>query len=191
MRVSTAEDLSERSEGSRVRMAGVISGLEAKVDKVTGKVRMARFHVEDKTGVMSAFVFGSVFDRFEGLFRGNEALIVDGSLVVEEEGETLSRSLKVESLSLLASVAEETVSGVELVMEGDGVDTETLRELEGLVRVSGGKLPVQMDLVFRGLGRVRVDWDENHRMSLDENLLCAVLEVVGERGVHFVTRRGN
>ncbi len=190
LKVQSAEELEEARDGSRVKMAGVISAVDVRSDKATGRVKMARFRVEDKTGVVNAFVFGQVFEKYEEFIRGSEALIVEGTMSVEEEGESQSRSLKVDSLELMSLAAREGVGAVELLGDASLISTEQLRELERMVVAKGGALPVRMELLFPSLGRVRMEWDDEHRVSLDEELLCLMMGIFGERGVRFVSKSG-
>ena len=177
--------LAELGHGSSVSLVGVVSGLTEKKEK-RGDGRMARFNLEDPTGVVSVMAFSRVYEPARELLAGQDPVLVKGTLVVEEQGDSLNVLVKAESVQAFSGAAEKLIRWVKVRVDGQTTDRERIHELWNAVQEHPGAIPVSLEVVVPGLGSVQVDPPAGVGVSLRDDAVQALCRVAGNEAVQFI-----
>jgi DNA polymerase-3 subunit alpha len=187
MTTHTLEDLERCSNGDRVVVAGVVSGLSEKSEK-SGRGRMARFELEDQNGMVPAIAFSSAYEAARDMVLGTDPVVVKGSVMVEGDAEMPTIQLRVEEVSSLPAMAQSWTRRVEVCLDSGKAPLDALSVLDRVLQTHGGECPVSLRVILPGKGHVRVDLGADRRIALGEDLLQALANLVGQSGLQFVVK---
>jgi DNA polymerase III subunit alpha len=121
------QDLPNRKDKGQVKIAGVVEGLKVKRTRKGDK--MAMVQLEDLTGATEVVVFPDVFNTAAPLLKGDEPLLVTGSVEVNE---TAAKILAKE-IERLSDVRLGTVKAILVALENGRPSRETLEDLRDIV----------------------------------------------------------
>jgi DNA polymerase-3 subunit alpha len=177
--------LAELGHGKTVTLVGVVSGLTEKKEK-RGDGRMARFNLEDPTGMVSVMAFSRVYEASRELLAGQDPVLVKGSLIVEEQGDALNVLVRAESVQPFASAAERLIRWVKVRVNGQLTDRARVNELWTAVQEHPGAVPLCLEVVVPGMGSVQVEPRAGTGVSLRDDAVQALCRVAGREAVQFV-----
>ncbi|RJR27193.1 MAG: DNA polymerase III subunit alpha [Desulfobacteraceae bacterium] len=133
------QDLPDREDQSKVKIAGVVESIKVKRTKKGDKMAVVQF--EDLTGSVEAVVFPDAFTRFSHLLATDDPLLLSGILEISENGV----KVVVQDLATLASVRHKAVKAMEISVREEALTRELLAELRNLVF----RHPGDSRLIFR------------------------------------------
>ena len=180
-------ELENAQHNTKVNLAGVVSGLFERSRK-DGTGRMARFNLEDRFGMVNILAFSNTYEPAQELVKGYDPIIVRGNLVVEKEGENLTRLVKAESIMLVSEAAEKWTRGIEVSLDAGHMDDEALELLKGVLNEHPGSCPIRLRLIIPGRGKVRVGLGGKSGLHLNEESLQAITALVGVKQLQFLVR---
>jgi DNA polymerase-3 subunit alpha len=183
-------ELAEKSDGIKIKLAGIISQLRTSITKRGEK--MAYLELEDLTGTVNVLVFPKVYRTCHHLLADDAPVFLEGRLSLQEE------ELKVfaEYIMPLAQVeAQETLAGTRTKEFGAGLylrlnnnEKEVEQFLLGLGGKNLGTTPVY--LAYPETRRV-VRLDRRMWLNFDDEMLRLELEkIVGKENIRLKTGGG-
>ena len=166
-----------------VRLAGVVSGLKAKLQKNGG--RMGRFTLEDQEGFIEVMVFSKAFDAGEETLRGDEPVLIEGTVMVDGEGENTIHRIRAEKILTFPEVRMDLTRRIRLRVAEGTHDGETLACLRDVMKGSEGEVPVMVLVDIPGSGTAAVPLGNNYRIQPDEEWVYSTFRILGAGGVVF------
>ncbi|MBM4372064.1 MAG: DNA polymerase III subunit alpha, partial [Deltaproteobacteria bacterium] len=166
-----------------VRVAGVVSGLKEKVQKNGG--RMARFTLEDQEGLVEVMAFARAFEAAGELLRADEPILVEGSVMVDGEGEEAVHRIRAESILSFPQARAALARRIRVRLEEGTHDGGTLACLRDVLRSSPGELPVTLLVEVPGRGAAALPLGKEYGVSPGEEWLWSMLRVLGPERVIF------
>ncbi|MBN1102473.1 MAG: DNA polymerase III subunit alpha [Deltaproteobacteria bacterium] len=115
------------SDKSIVKVAGIIENLKIKRTKRGDK--MAILTLEDQTGSVEVVVFPDVFNTCVPLLKGDEPLLVQGTAEVDEGNAKIIAG----EISSLEEVRQKTVRSVEILLKGEALAKDRLKEIRDIL----------------------------------------------------------
>ncbi len=145
-----AARIEELPDQSEVRLCGVVSQLK---EITTRKgTRMCRTVLEDLTGFVDAVVFADVYQTAEGLLKGDEPLLVVGTLDRSEERATVLAT----AVSRLAEARAQATRAVHVELPAEGLDRPRLRALRDALARHRGRVAGVVHLIGVPAGHATV-----------------------------------
>ncbi len=128
-RYSTAsiQDLPNKKDKSLEKVAGVIESIKLKRTKRGDKMALLQF--EDLTGSAEVVVFPDVFNRTSSLLKGDDPLLIKGSVETNES----TAKILAQDIQTLASIRQESIKAIELLLHEGSADRELLEDLRDIV----------------------------------------------------------
>ncbi|MFZ4403581.1 MAG: DNA polymerase III subunit alpha [Pseudobdellovibrionaceae bacterium] len=142
----------------------IVSGLIAELREVITKkgTRMAFAKIEDLTGFCEAVIFPDVYARYEQELKQDKALLIGGTLEVEEE----QAKVIVDQLSLLDQVLQKSKK---MVFKLQDLSLDEYEKLKNLVQDHPGATPVGLEIALQELAhKVTL---ENDQMKVNADSL--------------------
>ena len=120
----TIQELSGREDKSQVKVAGVVGDMKMKRTRKGDKMALLNF--EDLTGSVEAVVFPDTFSTSSFLLKGDEPLLISGTV---EKSEGLAKVI-VQEIVLLDSIRQKSVKTIELELNEESISKEMLQDLQ-------------------------------------------------------------
>ena len=180
-------ELSTAGNGVRVTIAGVVSSLFER-DKKNGRGKMARFNLEDRFGTVSVLAFSTIYEPAEELVKGQDPILVQGVVQVEEEGENQTRIVKADTIISVSDAADQWTRRMVLNLDTGKHGAATLENLARVLEEYSGQCAVAIRLTYPGRGEVRVGLGEGSGIRLNPHSLYALTNLVGHKGMQFLVR---
>ena len=141
--LSTAEveEINEKDSGSNVQLGAMINSL--RILRTKKGDRMAVLSLEDLSGSIDAVVFPETFSRNESLIKSEAALLVEGSLEVEDSG---SRKIIVKGMQMLEAIAQQAGKPVTIQINLEEMSQTLPEELKTILEKNPGNSRVIFQL---------------------------------------------
>lgn len=180
-----AQEIPEKADKAKVRLAGLV----VKLDKIRTKKGdpMAFAQLEDLTGQVEVIVFPELFKQSEELLEGEEPLIMDGEVTVDEKGENKVHKIIANKIGPLAGARLENAEEVCLALSALRMGPGSLSNLKGLVRRFSGEIPLTLKVVVPGQGHVVLATE--HGVNLCTEFIDQVRQTLGERSLTLVLKQ--
>ena len=104
---------------------------------------MAVLSLEDLSGSIEAVVFPETFSRNEALIKSEAALLVEGSLEVEDSG---SRKIIVKKIQILEAIVQQTGKPLTIRINLEGMPQNLPEELKTILEKNSGESQVIFQL---------------------------------------------
>ncbi len=184
----TLQEVEHGSHGESVTIAGVVRSVNERKLK-RGNALMAKIELEDRFGMVNVVAFSDAYEPARELLRGQDPILVKGTLQVDQigDGEDERRTVEVvaDSIVPFAEEAEKSTRGIEVKLESNERCVASLEVLRKVVDDHQGKIPIYLALHVPGRGSVRVRPREGTGIHLHEDALYAITTLVGKKGVRF------
>ena len=141
---STADtsSLMDRADRSEVRICGVVASLTEKITKKGD--RMAFALLEDRQGSVEVMVFPDVYAKCSSYLKGEEPLLVTGTV---EKGEE-SCKVKAVEITVLGSLKETHSRRVSFTLKASEVRREQLQSLKEILARHRGDCPACLQVII-------------------------------------------
>ncbi len=171
--------LSERSDKEEVRACGLVSGLKELTTKKGD--RMAFVTLEDLSGFVEMVVFPEVYQACAELIKGEEPLLVSGSLDI---GEETCKLMATEIISL-REMQERQTSKVHFRLTSPGLDEDQLISLRSILGRYPGKCEPLIHLVIPNRSETLVTVPESLRVAACDEIMEDTEKLFGYNVVTF------
>lgn len=175
----TFSELTERSDKSEVRICGIVASLKELLTKKGDRMGFAT--LEDLTGSVEVVVFPEVYAQSSELLKGEEPLLVSGTV---DQGEKASKILA-SSVQLLREVSEKETRTVNVTIRGDQVDPSRLESLKEVLQRHQGGCRSRLHLVLPDLCTAVLRLPESCHLAATEGLSLEVEGLLGYNAVSF------
>ena len=202
----TLSDLVEVPDGTQVVIAGVVRTLDERKERRSNGT-MGRIELEDRYGVVSVLAFSRAYEPARELMQGQEPVLIKGTLKVEgpggyqqrnggyqRENEVASQEgantiiVRAEEIFSFEDEAERSTRGIRVKLESDGKYDHRVETLAEIVEEHTGGIPLSLELVVPGMGRVHVGPRPGTGIAFSEDALHAISSVVGKGSMQFLVR---
>lgn len=143
-------DLSDLKDGQHVNIAGIINRVLLKTTKKGDK--MAYIELEDLTGAVEVIVFPNLLEKAEELISEDSIVALQGRLDLKEK--TGENEVKVIASSITslesAQTVEHSYKRLELVLEGEKCDQDTLNRVVRAVKNNPGTVKLLLKVKQNG-----------------------------------------
>ncbi|MBN2359039.1 MAG: DNA polymerase III subunit alpha, partial [Deltaproteobacteria bacterium] len=181
-----ALSLGSAEPGSEVTVAGVVAALREKPMK-DGSGRWAIVTFEDLHGCMELRVFSKVYAQAEALLKGDEPLLIKGSIMIGDDDEAAEPRLRVDEIQLLSKVRAERTRAVVVQLPAQLDDAQqTLSKLRQILLQHAGRTPVRMVVLREGHSKTMIDVGAACRVAPSDELQHAVCRLLGKDAMSFV-----
>ena len=184
----TLKELDHLSEAAEVTVGGVVGNLRQRKSKKGDMYAVV--HLEDMESHVDALLFSETYTRCIGRVAKDEAVLVVGRAVLDEDKVKLIASAVV-PLDRAEEELDQKTAGVLLRVPATLCDEDWLGDLEGLLQKHRGGVPVFMDLVREGEAVTRLMLGSDCRVDAGKALLPELESFLGKDRVRFLFRAGN
>jgi DNA polymerase-3 subunit alpha len=147
---SSIQDLTQLTDKTSVRVAGVIE--EMKIKRTKRGDKMAILTLEDQSGSTEVVVFPDVFERSSALLKSDEPLLISGTAEVDE----MVAKIITQEIQSLDSVRHAAIRTIELPLSRDSLSKDHLEGIKDVLY----RYPGQSSVVFK------VETDPGKRMVI-------------------------
>lgn len=137
--ICTVQDLPHQKDKSLIKIAGVVESLKMKRTRRGDK--MAILQVEDLTGSTEVVVFPEVFNQCSRRLKGDEPLMIKGTVEIREK----SAKIMAQEIVTLVSIRYKGVKTMELRLDEQSVSRIQLEGLQDILL----RYPGECKLVFK------------------------------------------
>jgi DNA polymerase-3 subunit alpha len=171
--------LAGKSNGSKVRVAGVIQSVKTRNTK-KGE-RYAGFVLEDRSGTVEVLAWPEAYRKSEAAIHGDEPVLVEGTLEVDEE----RCQIFADAVTRLIDVRERNARQLHLAIRAGRVERTDLERLrDTLARHQGSCLAV-LHVFLPGDWETVLALPPNLTVSASEELVSEIEQLLGEGSVFF------
>lgn len=174
-----AASLSELSDKSEVRVAGMVSGLKELMTKKGD--RMAFASLEDLSGFVELVVFPEPYQAGSELLKGEEPILVSGTLDVGEE----AAKVLVNEIVPLADAQQQMTRRVHFRLAGEKLDERRLRNLKNVMERHRGKCEAVMHMQVPGTAEAVISLPKKIRVAASEGIKEETTKLFGYNVVTF------
>jgi DNA polymerase III subunit alpha len=165
--------------GNEVSLGCVISELRERPLK-DGSGRMAFLAVEDKYGSCEVIVFSKVFAEYEALLRGDDPVVVYGSVMLEgEEDEAKQAKIRATRFESLADLRTKKVTNLLVKLNVEKAERKILEQLKAIFAQHKGSVPVTLRIESAGKFESTIALPESLRVAAKEELFAKVERLLG------------
>jgi DNA polymerase-3 subunit alpha len=157
--------LAERSDKEEVRVCGIVSGLKELTTKKGD--RMAFVTLEDLSGFVEAVVFPEVYAASMELLKGEEPLLVAGTLDVGEE----TCKLMANEVLSLRQIKDQQTKRVHFRLTTPGLDEGQLRSLKEIISRHRGNCDALIHLVIPNRSETVITLPENLKVAASDEIM--------------------
>lgn len=139
--IPAMSELSEASAGTRVRVAGIVTGAALKYSKKGN--RYSIFRLEDQSGGVKCLAWSEACNKFSPMLVNDEKLLIDGRV---ESNDGTDLSIVIENVSRLADAIPRMSRRVEVTLPKNQNSPEFFEELLTLIGRERGECSVSLNL---------------------------------------------
>ncbi len=170
--------LPERTDKEEVKVCGIVAGLKELTTKKGD--RMAFVTLEDLSGFVEMVIFPEVYTAASELLKGEEPLLVTGTLDIGED----SCKLLASEIVSLNEVKERLTRKVHFRLTTPGLDESQLRTLKGLMGKHRGNCEALLHLVIPNRSETIVSV-KNMKVAASDEILSETEKLFGYNVVTF------
>ncbi|WP_305041285.1 DNA polymerase III subunit alpha [Geoalkalibacter sp.] len=174
-----AATLSERADKEEVRVCGIVSAVKELTTKKGD--RMAFATLEDLSGLVEMVLFPEVYQAGAELIKGEEPILVSGTLDVGEE----TCKLMVSEVTALRDMQERQTKKVHFRLSSPGLDEEHLRGLKNIMRQYPGRCESLIHVVIPSQCEAVVGLPDTLSVAASDELMDATEKLFGYQVVTF------
>jgi len=178
----SAQELSKRTDGEEIRIAGLIHKLKLTTTKRTNE-RMAIMTLEDLTDTIEVLVFPRTFKEFERHITADNIVLVKGQLSLREEEAKILASEIIE----LDEARERYTKCVTISLITPGLEEDSLDKLKGLLTHYPGKVPVELLFDRPNQQKVSLFVDDKYNIEPKNELFDEIEQLLGKGVVSLKT----
>ncbi len=171
--------LSERADKEEVRVCGIVAGLKELTTKKGD--RMAFVTLEDLSGFVEMVVFPETYQAGMELLKGEEPILVYGSLDVGEE----SCKLMANEILALSEVKERMTKRVHFRLTTPGLDEGQLKSLRDIIGRHQGSCDAVLHLIIPNRSETIIGLPENLKVSANDQIMDDAEKLFGYNVVTF------
>ncbi len=175
--------LAEADNRTKVRMAAVIAAWREQPLK-SGEGRMAFLQLEDHFGEYEGIVYARVYDEVAELLDSDEALLVTGTVRIEQVDDASVRKVAVDCLTLLSDTRSASFSTVVLRVAPERVDEALLDRLQEVFAAHPGRCALTLKMDF-GTADAEIALEGVEPVDPSDAFLHEVFDVLGDQSVRF------
>ncbi|WP_305045295.1 DNA polymerase III subunit alpha [Geoalkalibacter sp.] len=174
-----AATLGERADKEEVRVCGIVSAVKELTTKKGD--RMAFATLEDLSGLVEMVLFPEVYQAGSELIKGEEPILVSGTLDVGEE----TCKLMVSEVVALRDMQERQTKKVHFRLSSPGLDEEHLRGLKHIMRQYPGRCESLIHVVIPSQCEAVVGLPDTLNVAASDELMDATEKLFGYQVVTF------
>ena len=171
--------LHERPDKSEVKVCGIVAGLKELTTKKGD--RMAFVTLEDLSGFVEMVVFPETYQAAMELLKGEEPLLVSGTLDVGEE----SCKLLATEVLPLREVKERLTKKVHFRLTTPGLSEGQLTALKDIIDHHRGSCDVLLHLVIPNRSETVIGLPESQKVAASDEIMDAAEKLFGYNVVTF------
>jgi DNA polymerase-3 subunit alpha len=178
---ATTADLAQMATDRRfqeVALAGVVGQYKDRPLK-NGKGRMAFITLEDLVGSCDVLVFSKVFDAAEAVLKGDEPILVRGTIIVEGDEQNQFK-VRATSIQLLSEVRAQGARLFQVRLPMSLVDEQRLGRLRELLIAYRGSVPAHITFVQPQYFEAELRLPEYLKVNPTDELCAEVDRVFGD-----------
>jgi DNA polymerase-3 subunit alpha len=175
----TTADLKEGAEGA-VTLGGVVSGfnrVKIKSGPNAGRF-MGRFVLEDLTGSLPVTLFANQLQQFGHLISDDAIILVKGQL--RERGTDVE--VTVEEITPLDKLGVRPLEGIDVLLKGASISTNSMLRLRDLLVEHPGEVPVTLQVQLPDRV-VHISAQDNYKVQFGPKLAASIEQLLGQGSV--------
>lgn len=180
--ISMSIDQLEHREGEdkvEITLAGLISERKNIMTKKGDK--MCFFNLEDLTGKIECILFPQIYLNYEKYLDENTPLIMKGQIDLSEN----PRKFFPKYIQNIKSEMKSQLQGIRIILEKDKFNIEKIQDLQKLILLSKGNIPIQFILKHPG-GRARMPLGENFSVDPTSLWISKINHLFNYDAVSFI-----
>lgn len=167
--------------GNMVTVAGLV--LTAKIKMTKRGSRLGLCTIDDRSGRLDLMLFSDVLNKYEHLLVKDKIVIATGQISIDDFNGGFRMSVK--ELMDLKAAREKHVRALAISLDESQIDTTLLQRLRHSFEPhKNGSVPVHL-YYQRSDAKTRIRFGTAWRVSLHDNLITALKNVIGNDQVEF------
>jgi DNA polymerase-3 subunit alpha len=175
----------EQAPSNATVSLGVTVGAVRERPLKDGSGRMAFVVLEDRSGTTEVRVGPREFAEYESLLKGDEPLLVRGTIWHDRSNETPQVRFRVQEIRSLADVRASGARRVELELSETQIEVGRLVQLRDTLRAFPGRIPVGVKLTIPETAEVEMRLPSDVTIEPSEALVDRVEAIFGRGVVRF------
>ena len=153
-------DLDQRSDGSAVRIGGLIKTRKDLKSKKGDP--MSFISLEDTTSSVEVIVFPQTYARCAHLLQDDQPLIIQGMMQKEEEG---GAKILADDIDLLAEARKKYTASARIMLKSDKINRTKIESLKRVIHRNHGPCHVSLTIHFSKRGQADIDIPEDFTIN--------------------------
>jgi len=175
----TTADLPSASDGSRVRLAGVIHAVKLKNNKA-GK-RYATFQLEDREGAVECIAWPETYQKYESTIAGELPVVAKGKLDVDDE----RAQIIVDELRPLGAALTEAVHEVRIRAPRERIANGQLTQIKELLQRHNGQTLIYLHVDFEDGREAVFLLGDRYRVAPTESFVAELEQMLAPNSVEL------
>jgi len=179
----TVPDIAELPANVGVRIGGIITGLEIKVAKRSGK-KFAIMRLEDLESNIECLVFPQAYEKVSDLLVENKPVFILGT--VNSRSEEESNKITVEDLLSLESAPLEYTKEIHIILHEASAKDDTLNKIRDICKEHPGDTLTILRVTCTDGEIAFIETGENFKVTVRQKLIHSLKKLLGEECLRFV-----
>ncbi|OKY75781.1 MAG: DNA polymerase III subunit alpha [Desulfobulbaceae bacterium DB1] len=179
-------DLMQRSDGSAVRIGGLIKNRKNLKSKKGDP--MSFITLEDTSSSVEVIVFPQTYAEFGHVLVDDTPLVIQGVLQKEEE-EGGGAKILADTIDTLSEALKKFTAAAKIMLISDRVNRKILEDLKKTIHRHHGPCPVSLTLHFNKRGEADIDLPEELTINPCGDFAREVESVLGYKGLLFMKKQ--
>lgn len=165
---------------SEVSLAGVVSAMKERPLK-NGNGRMAFVTLEDLHGTCEVLVFSKAFAEAEDILKGDDPIVVRGSVTVDGDDENAQIKLRASSIERLAEARTRSARAMRLQLAAESITEDKLKQLKSLLSRHRGEVPAHLEITHAETFQAHLALPDSLGVTPSEELLTRLERLFGQK----------
>jgi DNA polymerase-3 subunit alpha len=137
LKIKNISDFGDAISGSKINVAGIVSGAQVRYSKKGN--RFCIFHLEDLTGNLKCLVWSESYQKYSGLLKDDEILLIEGRVEANEGTEI---TIIVDQVKKIAEAVPQMAQVLNLTLSKEHLNDNFLEEMLTLLSREQGRCEV-------------------------------------------------
>ena len=176
-------DIAELSPNMGVRVGGIISSLEIKISKKSGK-KFAIMRLEDIESNIECLVFPQAYEKVQDLLVTNKSIFIMGTVNSKDEEE--ANKITVEDIIAIESVPLEYTKEIHVAIHEGSIKIDTLEKLRDLCKEHPGETLTILRITCTEGEIAFIETSEDFYVTVRQKLVNGIKKLLGEDSLRFI-----
>ena len=176
-------DISKLQPNVGIRIGGIITGLEIKVSKRSGK-KFAIMRLEDLDSNIECLVFPQIYEKVEELLIENKPVFVLGNISSRDEEDV--KKIAAEDMMAIEEVPLAYTKEIHVALHEASTKTDSLKQLKDICKEYPGEALTILRVTCTDGEIAFIEAGKDYNVSVNQELTHKIKKLLGEDSLRFI-----